>query len=125
MIAVTLWINANNQGYSGKGYELRARKTWPLYPPATREALVEYPIAFPEWFPNSMEEWERGTWPGRDECPIKDDCFIIGNHADEITVRRAAFLGDGVHDTAVDAATVAVTHSPRPALVTALLPSHS
>jgi tRNASer (uridine44-2'-O)-methyltransferase len=80
-------IYSSRQGYAGKGYELRARKTWPNYPPSTREALVEYPIAFPDWFPASMGEWDRGEWAGRDQCPIKEGCYIIGNHADEITVR--------------------------------------
>jgi tRNASer (uridine44-2'-O)-methyltransferase len=78
---------ANDQGYAGKGYELRARKTWPGYPPKTREALVEKPISFPDWFPSSISEWESGNWEGKDDCPIKEGCFIIGNHADEITVR--------------------------------------
>jgi tRNASer (uridine44-2'-O)-methyltransferase len=72
----------------GKGYELRARRTWPLYPPTTRDALVELPIAFPEWFPASLDEWYSDEWVKRskEECPVKEDCFIIGNHADEITV---------------------------------------
>ncbi|ORX37646.1 hypothetical protein BD324DRAFT_389608 [Kockovaella imperatae] len=74
-----------SEGYSGKGYELRARRTWPLYPPETRSALVELPIDFPSWFPQTVEEWTAGSWPGRDSCAIVSDCFVIGNHADEIT----------------------------------------
>ena len=74
------------EGYAGKGYELRARRTWPTYPPATQANLVELPIDFPSWFPQTIEEWDSGAWPGMDECAIKEGCFIIGVHADEITV---------------------------------------
>ena len=35
-----------------------------------------------------MEGWESGEWEGKDQCPIQEGCFVIGNHADEITVSR-------------------------------------
>lgn len=76
------------EGYAGKGYELRARRTWPTYPPATQANLIELPIDFPSWFPETMDEWDDGVWAGKEGCAIKEDCFIIGNHADEITVSR-------------------------------------
>lgn len=87
---VSLFIFSNFvtdfQGYTGKGYELRERRTWPQYPDATRRSLVELPINMPSWFPETIEEWETGQWPGRESCVVKDDSFILGNHADELTV---------------------------------------
>lgn len=75
-----------SEGYVGKGYELRERRTWPEYPQATQDALVELAIDMPSWFPQSIEEWESGNWPGRESCVVKDGSFIIANHADELTV---------------------------------------
>ena len=87
-VSLSLLLGSNgHQGYNGKGYELRARRTWPLYPPETRAALIELPIHLPSWLPKSMNEWDNGIWEGREECPIKEGTFLIGNHADEITVR--------------------------------------
>ncbi|KAK8849703.1 hypothetical protein IAR55_005038 [Kwoniella newhampshirensis] len=74
-----------SEGYHGKGYELRSRRTWPLYPPKTQESLVELPIDPLAWFPNSIEEWEAGSWPGKESCVVKDGVFLIGNHSDELT----------------------------------------
>jgi tRNASer (uridine44-2'-O)-methyltransferase len=48
--------------------------------------LVELPIDFPSWFPETIEEWESGTWPGKEKCVVREGVFLIGNHADEITV---------------------------------------
>ncbi|TXT12970.1 hypothetical protein VHUM_01371 [Vanrija humicola] len=75
-----------SEGYSGKGYELRKRRTWPEYPAETQAALVELPINMPSLFPETIEQWESGEWPGSDACVIKEDTFLIGNHADELTV---------------------------------------
>ena len=72
------------QGYEGIGLELRARRTWPLYPAATQAALIETPITPPEWFPQTMAEWRAGSWPSKPAI-IKDHSFLIGNHADELT----------------------------------------
>ncbi|EIW71493.1 hypothetical protein TREMEDRAFT_42864 [Tremella mesenterica DSM 1558] len=74
-----------SEGYHGKGYELRSRRTWPLYPPKTREALVELPINPVRWFPSTSEEWVTGFWPGKEDCVVKEGVFLIGNHADELT----------------------------------------
>jgi tRNASer (uridine44-2'-O)-methyltransferase len=76
------------QGYAGRGYELRERRTWPQYPEATRAALVELPIDMPSWFPSTIDEWESGTWPGKEACAVKDGVFLIGNHSDELTVSQ-------------------------------------
>lgn len=81
-----------SEGYHGKGYELRKRRTWPAYPPETQQNLIELPIDFPSWFPSTMAEWEAGEWEGRAECPIGDGVFMVGNHADEITVRSLFLL---------------------------------
>jgi tRNASer (uridine44-2'-O)-methyltransferase len=77
---------AKYQGYLGKGYELRARRTWPLYPPKTQAALIETPLDPPSWFPDTVEEWQTGSWPSKANCVVDDDTFLIGNHADELTV---------------------------------------
>lgn len=74
------------KGYKGKGIELRERRTWPGYPAPTREALVEQGIDPPKWFPNTLEEWQTGSWAGKEDCPIEEGMFLIGNHADEMTV---------------------------------------
>ncbi|KAL1412527.1 tRNA(Ser) Um(44) 2'-O-methyltransferase [Vanrija albida] len=74
-----------SEGYRGKGYELRARRTWPEYPAATQAALVDLPINMPSLFPETLEQWDSGEWPGSDECVIKENTFLIGNHADELT----------------------------------------
>ncbi|KAG7558211.1 hypothetical protein FFLO_02864 [Filobasidium floriforme] len=74
-----------SEGYKGKGIELRERRTWPGYPAETREALVEQGIDPPRWFPNTLEEWQTGSWEGKEDCPIEEGMFLIGNHADEMT----------------------------------------
>ncbi|WVF68075.1 hypothetical protein IAT40_002838 [Kwoniella sp. CBS 6097] len=74
-----------SEGYRGKGYELRSRRTWPSYPIRTQKSLVELSINPPSWFPDTMEEWDSGMWKGKEKCIIKDDTFIIGNHSDELT----------------------------------------
>ncbi|WWD04198.1 hypothetical protein V865_002265 [Kwoniella europaea PYCC6329] len=74
-----------SEGYHGKGYELRSRRTWPTYPMKTQEALVELPIDPPSWFPDIIEEWESGLWSGKEGCIIEENTFLIGNHADELT----------------------------------------
>lgn len=74
------------EGYTGRGIELRERRTWPTYPEATRNSLEERGIDPPKWFPRTMSEWEKGEWEGKDECPVREGMFLIGNHADEMTV---------------------------------------
>ncbi|WVW86884.1 hypothetical protein I302_108939 [Kwoniella bestiolae CBS 10118] len=74
-----------SEGYHGKGYELRTRRTWPTYPLKTQEALVELPIDPPSWFPDTVEEWESGSWAGEGKSIIAENTFLIGNHADELT----------------------------------------
>ncbi|WVQ78960.1 hypothetical protein IAT38_001052 [Cryptococcus sp. DSM 104549] len=74
-----------SEGYYGKGYELRTRRTWPLYPPKTQDALVELPVDPASWFPETMDQWKSGSWPGKEACVVKEGTFLIGNHADELT----------------------------------------
>ncbi|OCF42582.1 hypothetical protein I317_03567 [Kwoniella heveanensis CBS 569] len=74
-----------SEGYDGKGYELRSRRTWPSYPVKTQDALVELPIDPSSWFPATIEDWESGTWTGKEDCVIKEKTFLIGNHSDELT----------------------------------------
>lgn len=96
------------QGYDGKGYELRARRTWPEYPDKTQAALVELPIDMPSMFPDTIEQWTAGEWLGREECIIKQGSFLLGNHADELTV-SAAFPCLLTLITALDSTTLAHT----------------
>lgn len=72
-----------SEGYTGIGLELRARRTWPTYPEATQAALRESTISPPDWFPANLAEWNGD----REDCPVKSGMFLIGNHADEMTVR--------------------------------------
>ena len=110
-----------SEGYYGRGYELRARRTWPLYPPGTREALVELPVDLPGWFPSTVAEWESGSWPGRDSCAIKEGAFLIGNHADELTV-SCVIPGVAAADlSAMAAPTIAGPEASHPLLVAPVL----
>ena len=110
-----------SEGYYGRGYELRARRTWPLYPPGTREALVELSIDLPGWFPSTVAEWESGSWPGRDSCAIKEGAFLIGNHADELTV-SCVIPGVAAADlSAMVALTIANSEASHPLLVAPVL----
>lgn len=74
------------KGYIGKGYDLRPRPSWNMYPTRTKDALVKQPLDLPAWFPHAEKEWELGSWPMREECVVRDGIFIIGNHCDELTV---------------------------------------
>ena len=56
------------------------------------------PIDFPSWFPASLESWSSGSWTGHDICPIKQGTFLIGNHADEITVRSGFWQNKTIPD---------------------------
>lgn len=109
----------------GKGYELRERRTWPLYPLETRAALVAMPIHLPLWFPESLDQWESHDWPGREDCPVKEGTFLIGNHADEITVRRSRCSTLRLTgNTALDTPSLPPPANSGPPHFSALLPSH-
>ncbi len=41
-----------------------------------------------------MEEWEADDWVGREKCPLREGSFLIGNHADEMTVSWAQVAPD-------------------------------
>lgn len=49
---------------------------------------MEQGIDPPKWFPETLEEWKAGSWEGKEDCPIEEGMFLIGNHADEMTVGR-------------------------------------
>lgn len=112
------------QGYDGKGLELRARKTWPLYPESTQAALLETGINPPEWFPETIEQWEAGVWHDSNSSAIKDGVFLIGNHADEMTVRRVNFCGPLLTFLAMAATAVTTAINPGSSFILAMLPSH-
>ncbi|OXB36007.1 hypothetical protein LQV05_005557 [Cryptococcus neoformans] len=74
-----------SEGYIGKGYDLRPRPSWNLYPSKTKDALVKQSLDLPAWFPRTEDEWGLGSWVTREKCVIRDGTFIIGNHCDELT----------------------------------------
>ncbi|KAJ5484784.1 tRNA (uracil-O(2)-)-methyltransferase [Penicillium diatomitis] len=71
------------EGYSGCGFDARARKSWSIYPPWVQERLSEK-ILLPKPFADVMGHPDLGM-----EITTGDfarDTFIISNHADELTV---------------------------------------
>lgn len=98
-----------HQGYAGKGYELRERRTWAQYPQATQDALVELPIDMVSLFPETMEQWDAGVWPGSENCVVKEGTYLIGNHSDELTVSMKTFVLGRIDLLAVDTALVAAS----------------
>jgi tRNASer (uridine44-2'-O)-methyltransferase len=48
--------------------------------------LIEAPLDPPSWFPDTIEEWRSGQWRSKSDCVIEEVTFLIGNHADELTV---------------------------------------
>lgn len=66
------------EGYAGRGIDLRARQSWASYPTATQECLLVRALD-PTAHPSSADE------DGQEDAPIPPDCFIIANHADELT----------------------------------------
>lgn len=84
LIVIQLLIRI--KGYIGKGYDLRPRPSWNLYPSKTKDALVKQSLDLPTWFPRTEDEWGLGSWVTREKCVIRDGTFIIGNHCDELTV---------------------------------------
>lgn len=69
-----------SEGYPGTGLELRPRKTWPLYPPATQARLKKQAI-------NPNDLLAACAADGGEGSPFPTGTFFIGNHADELTVR--------------------------------------
>lgn len=116
------------QGYHGKGYELRARRTWPLYPARTQAALVEAPLDPPSWFPSSISEWTSGDWSSKAACVIEGNSFLIGNHADELTVSPCPCPEVRGHTDskciAMAPPSIPITRHTSAASLTTLLPTH-
>lgn len=54
------------------------------------EKRMELPIDMPAWFPETMEQWQAGDWPGKEACVVKEGTFLLGNHADELTVSEVS-----------------------------------
>ncbi|KAH9176343.1 DUF1613-domain-containing protein [Lactarius sanguifluus] len=70
-----------SEGYAGHGFDLRSRTSWAHYPPATQSRLLVRALD-----PTAAERSEDGqttTTTARTLLPA--DCFLIGNHADELT----------------------------------------
>jgi len=61
-----------SEGYPGIGLDIRARKSWDLYPASTKSRLHVY----------ALDPLSAG-FPPRDFFP--PGVFLIGNHADELT----------------------------------------
>ncbi|ODO08454.1 hypothetical protein L198_00184 [Cryptococcus wingfieldii CBS 7118] len=71
-----------SEGYQGVGYDLRPRQAWSSYPSSTQARLHSLEIDPPAWFPATLDEWKSGGWSG---SVVRDDSFLIGNHADQLT----------------------------------------
>ncbi|KAI9463609.1 hypothetical protein BJY52DRAFT_1202901 [Lactarius psammicola] len=68
-----------SEGYAGHGFDLRSRTSWAHYPPATQSRLLVHaldPTAAADQ--HQHQHQERSTL-------LPADCFLIGNHADELT----------------------------------------
>jgi tRNASer (uridine44-2'-O)-methyltransferase len=59
-----------SEGYAGHGFDLRKRTSWAHYPPATQSRLL-------------VRALDPTTATADQLLPA--DCFLIGNHADELT----------------------------------------
>ena len=68
-----------------------------------------------------IEQWDEGVWPGKENCVIREDSFLIGNHADELTVSLDRLLE---LTSAMDTATLPNPHLTRPAYIPPLLHAH-
>ncbi|KAI0051852.1 DUF1613 domain-containing protein [Auriscalpium vulgare] len=66
------------EGYDGHGFDVRARTSWSHYPPSTQASLhvsALDPTSPPPTTPSPAERYPF----------LPPGCFIIGNHADELT----------------------------------------
>lgn len=70
-----------SEGYTGYGFDLRARTSWTHYPPSTQSHLVVR--ALDPTGPVPTGSSSGGCAAEADLLPA--GCFLIGNHADELT----------------------------------------
>lgn len=70
-----------SEGYTGHGFDLRARTSWTHYPPSTQSHLLVRALdPTGSSSSSSSAEAEADTL-----CLLPAGCFLIGNHADELT----------------------------------------
>lgn len=67
-----------SEGYTGHGFDLRARTSWAHYPPSTQSHLVVHALD-----PTGSSSSSGGSAEAEHHLPA--GCFLIGNHADELT----------------------------------------
>jgi tRNASer (uridine44-2'-O)-methyltransferase len=78
-----------SEGYAGYGFDLRARTSWTHYPQATQDHLLVRALdpTAPTRDPMKHDD-EANSGGGSVEdpdVPLHTGCFLIGNHADELT----------------------------------------
>lgn len=66
----------SSEGYDGQGLELRPRKTWAAYPETTQAKLKKHAVHPTELLDSCHDG----------QSPFNQGAFLIGNHADEMTV---------------------------------------
>lgn len=71
------------EGYSGCGFDARARKSWSIYPSWVQERLSEK-VLIPKPFADAAGHLDLGMAITTGD--FARDTFIISNHADELTV---------------------------------------
>jgi len=70
-----------SEGYTGHGFDLRARTSWTHYPPSTQSHLIVRAL---DPTGNSSSSSSGGSAEAEADL-LPAGCFLIGNHADELT----------------------------------------
>ena len=73
-----------SEGYTGHGFDLRARTSWTHYPPSTQSHLVVRALD-PTGGSSSSSSSSGGSAEAEADLLLPAGCFLIGNHADELT----------------------------------------
>jgi len=71
-----------SEGYTGHGFDLRARTSWTHYPPSTQSHLVVRAL---DPTGSSSSSSSGGSAEAEADLLLPAGCFLIGNHADELT----------------------------------------
>ena len=69
------------EGYEGRGFDARERKTWSIFPDYVQKRLQQHALV-PDVFQDKSEAQTKGPWIGG---ALRPGTFIISNHADELT----------------------------------------
>ncbi len=70
-----------SEGYTGHGFDLRASTSWTHYPPSTQSHLLVHALD-----PTGSSSCSSGgSAEAEADLLLPGGCFLIGNHADELT----------------------------------------